>query len=387
MENGPATAAEWRLQLTGGPRTRHEAPLVLEAPQGAPDGNYQLLSDGGAATPAQIAHGRLLAVFPELAGGTHNFVLRPAPAAPQVQLTASAGEIAVVTGGAPFTTLHLEGAPKPYLYPVLAPGGVSVVRGWPVDPQPGDPTDHIHHRGIWSAHGIVNGVNAWEEKPGNVGRILLANAPAVAAGAVAGHVALDLKWVRPDDSTAALEKRLLRFWAVDGAVRLMDIESTYSGVDGQEVRWGDDKEGGLCTVRVAFGMEGKNGGQITTSEGAIGEAESWGSAAGWCDYSGIPALEANAGRQTVVGVTIFDHPSNPLHPMRWHVRDYGLMAANPFALSFYFPKQGRNGEWVIPAGTTATFRFRVLIHRGNAEEADVARRYADWAFLPRVKWS
>jgi hypothetical protein len=31
----------------------------------------------------------------------------------------------------------------------------------------------------------------------------------------------------------------------------------------------------------------------------------------------------------VIGVAIFDHPKNHAHPTWWHVRDYGLFAANP----------------------------------------------------------
>ena len=27
------------------------------------------------------------------------------------------------------------------------------------------------------------------------------------------------------------------------------------------------------------------------------------------------------------GVAVFDHPQNPRHPTRWHVREYGLLAA------------------------------------------------------------
>jgi len=45
--------------------------------------------------------------------------------------------------------------------------------------------------------------------------------------------------------------------------------------------------------------------------------------ADWCDYYG------SIGGKTV-GIAMFDHPSNPRHPTTWHVRDYGLFAANPF---------------------------------------------------------
>ena len=35
------------------------------------------------------------------------------------------------------------------------------------------------------------------------------------------------------------------------------------------------------------------------------------------------------------GVAVLDDPRNPLHPTRWHVRAYGLLAANPFGLSYF----------------------------------------------------
>jgi len=385
MDNAPSGGAEWRLQISSGPRTRRAAPLVLDAPEGAAEGDHVLVGDGQT-IPAQVAHGRVLAVLPALAAGEGRvFALRTARAERRAVAEAAAGAVSIGIGGAPFTTLHLDGAPKPYLYPLLAPGGACVVRGWPADPQPGDSTDHPHHRGVWIGHGDVNGADSWEEREGRVGRIV-AQASTVESGAVAAHVAADLRWLRPDGTAVAEERRLYRFWGVDGAVRLFDVESTYTGVDGAGVRWGDTKEGALCGIRVANGMEGKKGGRITTAEGAVGEAEAWGSAAGWCDYAGVPAAEAAAGRNTPLGVAIFDRPGNPLHPMRWHVRDYGLMTANPFALSHYLPKQGLHGEFTIPAGGSATFRFRVLLHRGGVEEAEVARRYADWAFPPRVKW-
>ncbi len=385
MVTAPSGGVQWRLQVSPGPRERREAPLVFDAPDGAAAGDYVLVRDGET-IPAQVGYGRLLAVFPALAAGVARaYTLRPARLPRTMTVAASTGSVAVAVGDAPFTTLHLEGAPKPYLYPLLAPGGVCVLRGWPVDPQIGDPTDHVHHRGAWIGHGDVNGADTWDEREDRIGRIV-AEATAADAGGVAAHIATEVRWVRKDGTAVLRERRLYRFWAVDDAVRLFDVESTYSGVDGAEVRWGDTKEGALCGVRVAHGMEGRNGGRITTAEGAIGEAEAWGSAAGWCDYTGVPAAEATAGRNSPVGVAIFDNPGNPLHPMRWHVRDYGLMAANPFALSHYLPKQGRNGEYTIPAGDSATFRFRVLLHRGGVEEGDVARRYADWAFPPRVKW-
>ena len=51
-----------------------------------------------------------------------------------------------------------------------------------------------------------------------------------------------------------------------------------------------------------------------------------------------------------VGLAIFDHPSNPRHPTTWHVRDYGLFAANPFALHDMERKPAHAGDMKVEPG-------------------------------------
>ena len=71
--------------------------------------------------------------------------------------------------------------------------------------------------------------------------------------------------------------------------------------------------------------------------------------------------------------------------MRWHVRAYGLLAANPFALSQYHPGRGEDGSWTAPA-SGARFRFRVLTFRGRLEELDLAGCARDWGSEPVAAW-
>ena len=82
-----------------------------------------------------------------------------------------------------------------------------------------------------------------------------------------------------------------------------------------------------------------------------------------------------------VGIALFDHPTNLRYPTYWHVRDYGLMTANPFGLSF-FEGEGHDGSHVLPAGQNLTFRYRVLVHAGGAREGDVRDKYLEWLFPP-----
>ena len=96
------------------------------------------------------------------------------------------------------------------------------------------------------------------------------------------------------------------------------------------------------------------------------------------DYSG------QVDDQTV-GITIMDHKLNPLYPTHWHVRAYGLFGANPFGLSYYKSSYKTNGDWTLPAGKSATFKYRLYLHKENAVEARSTDRFQDWINPPSVE--
>ena len=144
---------------------------------------------------------------------------------------------------------------------------------------------------------------------------------------------------------------------------------------GQPVKFGDTKEAGLLSVRVATSMDGNKGGLIENGFGGQRENETWGKPAPWCHYSGPVDGE-------VMGIAVFDHPTNPRYPSNWHVRDYGLMTANPFGYHDFFPGRGRDGSLLLPAGETATFRYRVYIHRGDAAQGRVEEAFTNYALAP-----
>ena len=100
-------------------------------------------------------------------------------------------------------------------------------------------------------------------------------------------------------------------------------------------------------------------------------ANIWGKRSNWVDYS----AELDGEK---LGVAMFDHPSNPRHPTYWHARDYGLFALNPFGQNAFDPKQ-EESSWKIPTGQKIEFRWRVLIHPGDAQSAKVAELYKEYA--------
>jgi hypothetical protein len=53
--------------------------------------------------------------------------------------------------------------PRPYFYPVLGPDESPMTRKWPLEASKDEEHDHPHHRGLWYAHGSVNGLDFWSE--------------------------------------------------------------------------------------------------------------------------------------------------------------------------------------------------------------------------------
>ncbi len=132
-------------------------------------------------------------------------------------------------------------------------------------------------------------------------------------------------------------------------------------------------------VRGACGgkprVDAKRGGKIVNSRGQI-DAAAWGRPAAWVDYHG--PIDGQT-----VGITIFNHPSSFRYPTYWHVRTYGLFAANPFGLHEFPGSKNANGSLTLARGKSVTFRYRVLLHRGDEKQGKGGR--AVLGVLPRKK--
>ena len=155
----------------------------------------------------------------------------------------------------------------------------------------------------------------------------------------------------------------MTFYA-DPRLRIVDFDITLTPVT--KVTFGDSKDGAFgLRLRPAL-QEDHGSGHIVNAEGLAGEKAAWGKPANWCDYSGKIAGEK-------VGIAILDHPANPHHPVRWHVRGYGLFAANPFGLAGFHQRQ--IAGWIDHAWNPArpcAYRYRVIVHPGDAKTADIA---------------
>src|SRR5438046_9702444 len=128
----------------------------------------------------------------------------------------------------------------------------------------------------------------------------------------------------------------------------------------------------LFPYTTLFRSKDKDHPHITNAEGLAGEKALWGKPSNWCDYSGAVGEEK-------VGVAILDHPENPRHPVRWHARAYGLFAANPWGLSVFTGDKTQDGSMTVEPGQSVRYRYRVIIHPGTVQEADIAGQYTKYA--------
>jgi hypothetical protein len=134
----------------------------------------------------------------------------------------------------------------------------------------------------------------------------------------------------------------------------------------------------MCSVRVAGTIKETAGGTMVNSNGQVGMKEAWGKKACWVDYSGKVD-------EKIVGLTIMDGPTNFRHPTTWHARDYGLLTANPFGLSYFTRDKKNNGSKTWKKGETVVWRYRLLLHEGNKDAAHVERQWVNFAEPPAVK--
>jgi hypothetical protein len=269
-----------------------------------------------------------------------------------------------------FTRYDVTTGPnKPYFYPIIGPTGAPLMRHWPVEDVAGETHDHPHHRGLWFTHSSVNGADFWIEGKGT-GKTVHTGYDAIVSGPVYGLMRSRTDWIMPDGKKVAEDTREVRVYYVrDGA--LMDFTVTVKAVGGPVV-WGDAKDG-VLGMRLADSMreaveKGKVAeGHILNSNG-IKDGATWGKTADWVDYYGP------VDGQTV-GVAMFDSPESFRHPTYWHVRDYGLFAANPFGLHDFVPEYKDvpdKGNYTLPEGQTMTFRYRLYFHKGTPDEAGIA---------------
>lgn len=301
----------------------------------------------------------------------------------KVEKSPGQNKIDVFIGNKYFTSfLYPDTLEKPVLYPVRASDGQTVTRGFPINPQPGEPTDHPHHLGIWFTYENVNGLDFWnnsyaipQEKKNLYGWIKTDSTMAI-SGSKHGTIYYHANWTNQQNDVLLQESTYLVFSGTEHT-RIIDRTTTLTA--DTTINFNDAKDG-MYGIRLAHALQipslkdeefKDNKGNITvvkggadkiangnylTSEGKQGD-DAWSTRGRWCEIYGKMGNDS-------VSVAIIDHPENPNYPTFWHARGYGLFAANPLGEKIF--TNGKSSEdLTLQKGQSVTFRYRIVISSDN----------------------
>lgn len=238
---------------------------------------------------------------------------------------------------------------KPFLGPVYSEKGDSFTR-----------TDlhhkeHPHQRSIFVGIGDVNGVDLWNE-PENSGFLIKGKPKNIVTGSSYASFDADNIWCDKDGNKLIDENRKFTFYNQKSDCRYVDIEITFKA-SYCDIVFGDTKEAGPLGIRVNEKIDVAHGGYMINSYGARGESECWSKSAQWCLYGG--KIDGND-----CAIAVFDNESNERYPTCWHIRDYGLFAAN----NLYF-----RGGLNLKKNQALKYKYRICFFNNSAK--DVCDRF------------
>jgi len=293
--------------------------------------------------------------------------------------------VTVNAGGAPFTNfLYPDTLEKPVLYPIYAPDGQLVTRGFPLAPRSGEPVDHPHHIGLWFNYENVSGLDFWNNsyaipaaKKQQYGWVRTNKIVTTTSGAK-GTLQYTADWTDQQHNVLLQETTTFVFSA-NKEERIIDRTTTLKAIADTGVRFNDAKDGLLGlrvtkelqipsnapgqfvddkgnVTKVAAGNTPDINGNYLTSEGKTGDS-AWATRGSWCLLYGKK-------QQDTLSIAIIDHPGNPGYPTYWHARGYGLFAANPLGQKVF--SNGRQTlNFHLEKGQSVTFRYRIVIAAGQ----------------------
>ncbi|MGB7158380.1 MAG: DUF6807 family protein [Tepidisphaeraceae bacterium] len=219
------------------------------------------------------------------------------------------------------------------------------------------PADHVNHRGLywawphvaigeqeadsWGLRGIQTRFGRWTAKETRADRATLG----VENGWFVGDKQVVRETVRFEVHPAAGDAR-----AIDVTLTLTPVDQplTLRGAEGKGY-------GGLA---LRFAPRKKT--VITVPTGRAAEDLVM-ARLPWADFVGDVSGKPDA----LSGAAVFVHPEHRDLPPQWMTRAYGMLAAG-------WP--GVKSQ-TIAAGETVTLKYRLWIHRGNPESAEIQKAY------------
>mgnify|MGYP001126581956 FL=1 len=258
-----------------------------------------------------------------------------------------------------FTTYIFSDTEKyPFFYPVNGPSGASVtsMRNSP----------YPHHSSLFFGCDEVNGGNYWQEGLER-GQIISLRAEIKENNGQQAVIENECIWTRKGASAPVKDLRRITISAPSEGIYQIDFDITLQMLQDVIIKKTNHS---LFSARMDPALAVINGGTMINAEGETSEDGTWGKASPWMDYYG------QRGDKTE-GLAIMQHPSNIWYPSRWFTRDYGFFSPTPM----YWPENDESREF--EKGENIKLHYRVLVHSGDHESADIADHFEDYKSIEK----
>jgi hypothetical protein len=269
-----------------------------------------------------------------------------------IKAVAVGNRIDVTINGRFFTSYYFSDNEKyPFFFPVNGPksgGSVTSMRNG----------EYPHHSSLFFGCDRVNGGNYWQEGLER-GRIISSGARIAEQDTAHVIITDECSWKRPDAPSPIRDSRKITITAPRDGMYQIDFVITLEMLEDVTI---EKTNHSLFSARMDPDLSVKNGGTMVNAAGDSGEKATFGKTSPWMDCFGKRG-------DITEGLAILQHPGNIDYPAPWFTRDYGFFS--PTIL--YWPSDDKATH--LDKGDSVTLRYRVLVHAGNTQAADIAGEY------------
>lgn len=279
---------------------------------------------------------------------------RGSESAQQVKIEEGKNEVRVLVNGEPFTTYTYASTQKyPYFWPVNGPKSKLSLTTESSEPYP-------HHHSLFFGCDKVNGANFWQDENA-AGQILSQGSRIESVEGARVSFTDTCLWQKPGEAPVMRDTRRVVIEAPSDALRFLDFSIELEALVPVEIQ---NTNHSLFSVRMAPEMSVEQGGVLVNREGKRNQEGTQGVVSDWCDYS-------NTRNGHTEGVAIFVHPSSDWYPTPWSTRDYGFFSPTPL--------NSIDQPVALAEGEKVALHYRVVVHAGDADRAEIANLYSEYA--------
>lgn len=261
-------------------------------------------------------------------------------------------QIDISINGSFFTSyIFSQDGKYPFFYPVNGPSGASVtsMRN----------SNYPHHSSLFFGIDKLNEGNYWQEGLDR-GQIVSVKADIIENDGERVVIENECIWIRPGANAPIKDTRRIIISAPSNDMFQIDFDIDLQALMDITIQRTNHS---LFSGRMAPDLSVVNGGTMINAQGEKGEEETFGKPSPWIDFYGKRGDD-------IEGMAIMQHPSNTWPSAPWFTRDYGFFSPT----SLYWPDDVEKGT-IIEKGEIVELRYRVLVHAGDHQSANIAEQY------------